>query len=260
MTGSPTRSAFYSVLLHAAAIAVILFATTGANPPIALVRPMLLTARDLVFLPPAPDRGGGGGQNQAAPSQLGRLPRPALRVFTPPVVEIRNFDPKLPIEPTILAPPETPMPIVNIELWGDPTGILGTRSGGPGKGGGLGTGDNGGVGSGHGPGAGPGNNGGVGGPGLEAARGVFIAPVLLVKTEPAYSEEARKDKIQGTVILVVEIDSNGRPRDIRVRRPLGFGLEERAIDAVGRWRFRPAYRNGKPVPCSAEVEVNFRLL
>jgi TonB family protein len=242
-----------------AAIALILLSTAGTNPPIVLMRPMLLAARDLVFLPPAPDRGGGGGQNQSAPPQLGHLPRPAPRVFTPPVIEIRNPDAKLSIEPTILAPSDTVMPVV-IAQWGDPAGILGTRSGGPGTNGGIGTGTGGGVGPGRGPGAGPGNNGGVGGPGIEAGRGVFTAPVLLVKTEPAYSEEARKGKIQGTVILVVEIDSNGRPRDIRVRRPLGFGLEERAVEAVGRWRFRPAYRNGKPVPCSAEVEVNFRLL
>jgi protein TonB len=84
--------------------------------------------------------------------------------------------------------------------------------------------------------------------------------VLLAKTEPAYSEEARKGRVQGMVVLLVEIDTNGRPRDIRVRQPLGFGLEERAIEAVAHWRFRPAYRNGKPVPCTAEVEVNFRLL
>ena len=260
MTGSPTRSAFCSILIHAAAIALILLSTAGTNPPIALMRPMLLAARDLVYLPPAPDRGGGGGQNQPAPPQLGPLPRPAPRIFTPPVVEIRSVDPKLPVEPTILAPSDTVMPVVNVEQWGDPTGIFGTKSGGPGTGGGIGTGSNGGVGPGHGPGAGPGSDGGVGSPGIEAGRGVFIAPVLLVKTEPAYSEEARKGKVQGTVILVVEIDANGRPRDIRVRRPLGFGLEERAVEAVGRWRFRPAYRNGKPVPCSAEVEVNFRLL
>ena len=259
MTGSRMRSTFYSVLLHAAVIALILFATTGSHPPIALMRPILLAARDLVYLPAAPDRGGGGGQNQPAPPQLGPLPRPAHRVFTPPVVEIRNADPKLPVEPTILAPSDTVMPVVNVAQWGDPAGIFGTRSGGPGTNGGIGTGIGGGDGPGHGPGAGPGSNG-VGGSGIEGGRGTFTAPVLLVKTEPAYFEEARKGKVQGTVILLVEVDSNGRPRDIRVRRPLGFGLEERAVEAVARWRFRPAYRNGKPVPCSAEVEVNFRLL
>ena len=124
MKGSPTRSAFCSILIHAAAIALILLCTAGPNPPIALMRPMLLAARDLVYLPPAPDRGGGGGQNQPAPPHLGPLPRPAPRVFTPPMVEIRNVDPKLPIEPTILAPTDTVMPVVNVEQWGDPAGIL----------------------------------------------------------------------------------------------------------------------------------------
>ncbi|MGB7759727.1 MAG: energy transducer TonB [Bryobacteraceae bacterium] len=260
MTGSPVRSTFYSILLHVVAIALILFLTTGTNPPMALVGPMLLAARDIVLWPPAPDSGGGGGQNQAAPPEFGRLPRPAPRVFTAPVIEIRNLDPKLSIEPTILAPSDTVMPAINVQQWGDPAGILGTMSGGPGTNGGIGTGTGGGDGPGHGPGAGPGNKGGVGGPDSEAGRGIFTAPVLLVKTEPAYSEEARKGKVQGTVILIVEIDSNGRPRNIRIRQPLGFGLEERAVEAVSRWRFRPAYRNGKPVPCNAEVEVNFRLL
>jgi protein TonB len=236
-----------------------LYATTVTNPPIALMRPMLLAARDLVFLPPAPDRGGGGGQNQSAPAQLGHLPRLARRVFTPPVVEVRNDDPKLPLEPTILAQADVVMPALNIAQWGDPAGIPGTGSGGPGKNGGIGTGSTGGVGAGHGPGSGPGT-GGLGGPDTLAGRGVFTAPVLLLKTEPAYSEEARKDRVQGTVVLLVEIDIDGRPRDIRVSRSLGFGLEERAMEAVAHWRFRPARRNGKPVPCSARVDVNFRLL
>jgi protein TonB len=260
MNGPRTRSTLYSILIHLAAITLILFLTTGTNPPIALVRPMLLAARDFISLPPAPDSGGGGGQNETAPPQLGRLPRPAPRVFTQPVIEIRNLHPELPTEPTILAPSDAVMPAINVEQWGDPTGILGTHSGGLGTDGGIGTGSHGGVGSGQGPGAGPGNNGGVGGPGGESGRGVFTAPVLLFKTEPAYSEEARKGKVQGKVVLVVEIDASGHPREIRIRQPLGFGLEERAAEAVGHWRFRPAYRNGKPVSCSAEVEVNFRLL
>jgi periplasmic protein TonB len=260
MTGSPTRSTFYSLLLHAAAIALILFATTGTNPPIALVRPMLLAARDLVFLPPAPDHGGGGGQNQAAPPQLGRLPRPALRVFTPPVIEIRNLDPRLPVEPTILAPPDAPMPVVNVDQWGDPTGIFGTKSGGPGTNGGIGTGAGGGDGPGHGPGAGPGNNSGVGSPDTQGGRGIFTAPVLLFKTEPAYSEEARKGKVQGTVI--------SSRRDRRQRPPAQHPRPPAARLRPGGTRRRrcwplalpPRFRNGKPVPCTAEVEVNFRLL
>lgn len=259
MTASRTRSTFYSLLIHAAVIALILYATTGANPPAALLSPMLLAARDLVFLPLAPDRGGGGGQNQSAPAQLGRLPRLARRVFTPPVVQIRNDEPKLPLEPTILAQDNVVIPALNIAQWGDPAGVPGTGSGGLGKNGGIGTGSNGGDGPGRGPGSGPGT-GGLGGSEMPAGRGAFTAPVLLLKTEPAYSEEARKQRAQGTVVLLVEIDIEGHARDIRVSRSLGFGLEERAMEAVAHWRFRPARRNGKPVPCSARVDVNFRLL
>ena len=259
MTASRARSNLCSLLLHLAVIAAILYSTTGATPPIARIFPLPFESAERVFLPPA-DGGGGGGQHELAPPQRGRLPRPAPRVFTPPVVEIRTLAPKLPAEPTILAPSDTVMPVIHIDEWGDPAGILGTRSDGPGTGGGIGTGDGPGVGPGEGLGAGLGRGGGVGGTGSEAEHGITTPPVLLAKIEPSYSEEARKSKISGTVILSIEIDSTGHPRNIRVRRPLGLGLEERAAEAVSRWRFRPAYRNGKPVPCTAEVEVNFRLL
>ena len=259
MTGSRARSNLYSVLLHLAVIAAVLYSTAGTNPPITRIFPMPLTPAGKVFLPPS-DRGGGGGQRQTAPPQLGPLPRPAPRVFTPPLVQIRALDPKLTAEPTILAPADTVMPAINVEQWGDPAGIFGTRSAGSGKNGGIGTGDGGGVGPGEGPGAGPGSGGSASGMDKETARGITTPPVLLAKIEPSYSEEARKGKISGTVILSVEIDASGHPRNIRVRRPIGFGLEERAVEAVARWRFRPAFRNGKPIPCTAEVEVNFRLL
>jgi len=90
--------------------------------------------------------------------------------------------------------------------------------------------------------------------------GGVSAPVPLYKVEPEYSEEARKAKYQGTVILSIVIDEQGRPRDLKVIRPLGLGLDEKAIEAVSKWRFRPGYKDGKPVAVLATVEVNFRLL
>jgi periplasmic protein TonB len=60
--------------------------------------------------------------------------------------------------------------------------------------------------------------------------------------------------------LYIEIDARGQARNIRVRQSMGFGLDERSMEAVRHWRFRPAYRNGKPIPAAALVEVNFRLL
>ena len=85
-------------------------------------------------------------------------------------------------------------------------------------------------------------------------------PKLIYKVEPEFSEEARKAKFQGTVVLSIEVDESGLTRMPQILSSLGLGLDQKAIEAVLRWRFRPAFRNGKPVPTSARVEVNFRLL
>jgi TonB family protein len=84
--------------------------------------------------------------------------------------------------------------------------------------------------------------------------------VPLYKPDPEYSEEARKAKYSGTVVLSIIVDSTGKPRDIKVIRSLGLGLDEKAIEAVTKWKFRPGYRNGQPVAVQASIEVNFRLL
>ena len=62
------------------------------------------------------------------------------------------------------------------------------------------------------------------------------------------------------MVLRLVVDSSGRPRDLKVIRSLGLGLDEKAIEAVEKWKFRPGYKDGKPVPVEATVEVNFRLL
>jgi TonB family protein len=85
-------------------------------------------------------------------------------------------------------------------------------------------------------------------------------PVLLSKTEPQYTADARLAKYDGTVMLYIEVGADGMPHNIRVVRGLGFGLDERAIEALSHWRFKPATRFGQPVPVQAHVEVNFRLL
>jgi len=85
------------------------------------------------------------------------------------------------------------------------------------------------------------------------------SPVPIVRVEPEYSEEARRAKWQGTVLLQVTVDENGVPQDIKVIRPLGMGLDQNAVDAVQKWRFKPMLLNGKPVSVSANIEINFRL-
>jgi TonB family protein len=85
-------------------------------------------------------------------------------------------------------------------------------------------------------------------------------PVLLFKYEPEYSEAARQAKWQGAVVLQVDIDETGQVTNIRVLRDLGLGLNEKAIEAIGRWRFRPATKDGKAVAVQVQVGVDFRLL
>jgi TonB family protein len=85
-------------------------------------------------------------------------------------------------------------------------------------------------------------------------------PVPTHRQEPKYSEQARKAKYQGTVVLYVEVDPTGHPRNIRVIRSLGLGLDEKAVEAVNKWRFKPGTKDGKPVTVAATIEVNFRLM
>jgi periplasmic protein TonB len=85
------------------------------------------------------------------------------------------------------------------------------------------------------------------------------APRALFAPDPEYSEEARKAKYQGTVVLWVVIGADGRPRETRVQRSLGMGLDQKAIEAVRRWKFEPAQKDGVPVAVQVHIEVNFRL-
>jgi TonB family protein len=144
-------------------------------------------------------------------------------------------------------------------VWGDPLAKLGPPSSGTGSGSGIGSGKNGGIGPGDGPGLGPGQNGGFGGEVYSAGGGVS-APALLVQVDPEYSEEARKAKYSGVVVLSIEVDQVGRTRNLRIAKGVGLGLDEKAIEAVKQWRFKPGLKNGKPVIVRAQIEVNFRLL
>ncbi|GEM_PF-1677191 len=82
---------------------------------------------------------------------------------------------------------------------------------------------------------------------------------VLRRVEPRYTPEARREMIQGVVVLEVVVDAQGDPARISVVSPLGFGLDERAIQAVSRWKFEPGTRDGRPVSTVITVEVNFRL-
>ena len=111
----------------------------------------------------------------------------------------------------------------------------------------------------NGGGFGLGSDGGIGG-GVFHAGGGVSAPAVIVKVDPEYSEEARKAKYSGTVVLSVVVDQEGRARDIHVLKSLGMGLDEKAVEAVQKWKFKPGMKGGQAVNVRAQIEVNFRLL
>jgi TonB family protein len=146
-----------------------------------------------------------------------------------------------------------------LEALGDPWGKEGPPSNGPGSRGGIGSGDEGGVGPGDGRGAGPGEKDGITSTVYRAVDGVTL-PQLIHKVEPEFTDEARKARHQGGVLLRVIVGPDGLVRRVELLKAVGLGLDERAIDAVRQWRFRPGTKNGRPVSVEAEVEVTFRLL
>jgi TonB family protein len=205
--------------------------------------------------------GGGGGDRDPLPAPKGALPKPALQQITPPAIVIRNLKPRLTAEPTVVAPPqlklaENHMP--NLGVANAPVMPSAPPSNGTGSGGGIGSGSGGGVGVGHGPGVGAGSGGGMGG-GVYKVGGGITAPQAIATPDPEYTEEARRAKTQGTCILWLVVDSTGKPRDIKVVRGLGYGLDGKALEAVRQWRFQPSLKDGKPVDVQISVEVAFHL-
>jgi protein TonB len=84
-------------------------------------------------------------------------------------------------------------------------------------------------------------------------------PEVLYSVEPEFSEEARKAKASGDVLVYLWVDEHGMPTHARVMRGMGMGLDERALDAVKQYRFKPAMENGKPVMVEMYVHVNFQI-
>lgn len=224
-----------------------------------MVNSSMITDATLVLPPSLQHAGGGGGggdQDKLAAPQ-GRLPKQSMQQITPPAIVIRSVNPKLEVEPTVVAPPIN-MAATLPELGNPMSRVAGPPSNGPGSNGGTGSGSSGGVGSGIGAGVGPGYGGGYGNGAYRVGGGVS-APRILYAPDPDYSEEARKAKFQGTVTLWLIVGPDGHPRDTRVARSLGMGLDEKAIAAVNRWKFEPALKDGRPVPVQINVEVNFRM-
>jgi periplasmic protein TonB len=214
-------------------------------------------------LPPGANKaggGGGGGDRSPEPPTKGKAPRFTMTQLTPPTAVIKNPNPKLPAEPTLLGPPELKIANPNLSNFGDPLAAAVTMSNGPGGGGGIGTGGGGGIGSGDGAGLGPGSGGGTGGGAFHAGLNGVGLPSCFYMPNPPYSEEARKAKYSGTVLVEAVVTLDGKLTNLRVLKSPGLGLDDNTIQTLKTWRCKPAMGpNGRPVPVIVPFEVNFRL-
>jgi protein TonB len=200
--------------------------------------------------------GGGGGDRSPLPAPKGKLPEISKTQITPPNVT-PPVQPKLAVTPTVVADmklPQSPMPNL-----GTPTGPTVTvASNGSGSGGGIGSGSGGGVGSGKGNGIGAGSGGNFGGGVYRPGNGVS-PPEEIYSVEPEFSDEARKARYSGTVLVGLIVGADGLPHNAHIVRALGMGLDEKALEAVKQFRFKPGMKDGHPVACEISIEITFNL-
>jgi protein TonB len=202
--------------------------------------------------------GGGGGDHDLVQVSKGRIPKLDNKQITPPQI-VRNDNPKLAVEPTIIMPKNIPLPQVDMPNLGMPTSTqVQLASNGTGAHGGMGSGSNGGLGSGSGGGYGPGSGGGTGG-GVYHVGGGVSPPTVISSVDPEYSDEARRAKYTGIVVVSLIVDTQGNPQHVSVIRRLGMGLDEKAVEAVRQYKFKPAMYQGHAVPVEVNIEVNFQI-
>jgi len=267
---------FASSLVHGAFIVTMLWLTSGAPESAPAREPV---PRLVFLMTPGPGGGGGGGglrnplppRKAEAPARLS-TPRPA--VDASPVksplkarqVEVQQPAPPVPapkpVEQEPLASRRLVAPVVATTNAQQRDGAIQARadnaSQGPGLNGGTGTGRGTGDGEGLGSGIGPGSGGGTGGGPYRAGSGI-TPPRLLREVKATYTDEARRRGTTGNVILEIVITRDGTVGDVSVRRGLGAGLDERAVEAVRQWKFTPARRLGEPVDVLVEVAVEFMM-
>ena len=242
----------FSMIGQAAIVGLLIYFTTRViqrGPEIAREMPKLDEMR-LIF---SGNSGGGGGNHDSVPASHGNIPRPSLDTqLVPPTLVLPKEPPRLQVDESVNVAPDVKLPQGG--QIGDPFSKFSILSGGPGGRGGLGSGCCDGIGPGTGPGVGDGP------PGIfPAGRGGVTVPQVIFNPEPSFSDEARKSKAQGIVLLLLVVGKDGHPYDIRMGQSLGMGLDEKAIEAVNRWRFRPGTLNGQPVATQIAVQVDFHL-
>jgi protein TonB len=270
------EAGFLSIILHLAVIAGMYVLVHEWNKPQPQNENVVFVNNPIIspFEGNGPDGGGGGGggKNQPMPPATGRMPETTRVQMVPP--DPQNPTPLMPAEDLLAQVPSVQMPIDIPQDQSLPIGDISappnySASSGPGSGGGIGTGRGTGVGPGTGAGVGPGSGGGMGGGsggGIGSGVGPYVvgngvkAPVILFQPLPAYTEEARKARCEGIVLIQAIIRKDGTVDSFKVIRSLGYGLDESAINTIAtKWRFKPGTYNGVPVDVQANIEVSFRL-
>jgi protein TonB len=239
------RALSVSIALHAVPIALLLL--FGVPKVVIETVKQMPMKFDIVFTktPPGPG-GGGGGSPQPAPAKKLEIPKPKA------VEPLPTPTPPPPVEPppTLNAPVQTNL-AQTLQASGSSSVSLAPLGGG---------GSGGGIGSGRGNGLGEGTGGGTGGGVYAPGNGVSM-PALLSQVDPQYTSEAMRAKVQGVVTLDAVVQPNGRLSDIKVRKSLDrtYGLDLAAMEAAKKWLFSPCKKDGKPVPCTVQLELEFRL-
>jgi len=216
---------------------------------------------DIVWLAqPGPGGGGGGGGNKNPdPPKKVELKgeKPVTVPSKPEPVETKKEpepepEIKIPAETAAAAPVVAPGVLESTQAANESQGV--------GVGGGGGTGRGTGVGAGEGSGLGQGSGGGTGGGTYRPGNGVTV-PQLVREVKPAYTADAMRAKVQGTVWLECVVMPDGSVGRVEVIRSLDstFGLDQEAIKAAKQWRFRPGTRLGEPVPVLITIELAFTL-
>jgi periplasmic protein TonB len=260
------KSNVVSFMLHALIVGAVLWWGMTFHPHVVQTAMEVTPMHFTLYAPPPPPPqvmpvakisggGGGGGAHQLVEPTRGHLPKVArIQTLPPQIVRINN--PKLAVEPTMQVNIPSNSALPNLGMAQSPQIALASQ--GSGSGSGFGHGLGGGIGSSQGSGVGIGTGGGYGG-GVMSVGGGVSAPVLVHSAEPEFTEQARQGNYQGTVSIQLIVDSQGNPQDVRVVRHLGMGLDEKAIQAVRQYKFRPAMYQGRPVAVQMIVEVDFRL-
>jgi TonB family protein len=258
-------STILSFLLHAGMIYGIVWLALQARKQIVAPQHAKITPIEFrPFIPvtePTPKPmggGGGGGMHQVVEPSKGRLPRIAKTQVVPPQILVIDH-PKLAVQPTVAIPQQVKIPDNKMPNIGVPQSTqIAVAAQGLGSGSGFGQGSGGGIGSGSGNGVGAGSGGGYGG-GIMSVGGGVSAPQVIHSVDPEFTDEARREKYQGVVSIQLIVDRQGNPQNIHLARHLGMGLDEKAIEAVRQYKFRPAMYQGHPVAVQMEISVNFQL-